>query len=219
MKTVGVMGGAMEPDTCRERFVRRFFSLVAIAALMLSASEGLADDYAEARNVMQQATDRLMERLRAEDEKYRQDEVRLYALIRDVVLPVIDVRLFSRYALGEHWKNSSETQKQRFVQGFQSMLIKSYGKQLLLLSGIEVTSDPPASTKKKYQIVRTRAMLKGNSTPLSIDYLMMNREGWKIVDIIIDSTSMIKQFRGSFGQEIKETGFEALLARLDKFDS
>ncbi len=199
-----------------------FFASVAVVAfLIFTADEGRADGYAEARSAMQQVTDRLLARLHAEEEKYQGDEARLYKMIEDVVLPVIDVRLFSRYALGEYWKSASEPQKQRFIGGFQSMLVKSYGKQLLLLSDIEieVVPDPSLSAGKKYQIVRTKAMLKGNSTPLSVDYLMMDRGGWKVFDIIIDGTSMIKQFRGSFAQEIKETGFEALLARLDGFDS
>lgn len=209
----------MRLDDFHKRPVQRLFMPVVAAALMTSAAETRADDYAEARGVMQQVTDRLLERLRTEDKKYEQDEAHLYEVIENVVLPVVDVRLFSRYALGGHWKSASEPQKLRFIEGFQSMLMKSYGKQLLLLSDIEIVPDPSFSAGKKYQVVRTRAILKGNNAPLSVDYLMMNRGEWKVFDIIIDSTSMIKQFRGSFDQEIKETGFEALLVRLDKFDS
>ncbi len=190
-------------------------------AVVLLPGVGQADDNAAARAVMQQTTERLLERLHAEDKLYHEDEQRLYAMLEEVVLPVVDMRLISRLALGGHWKAASESQQQRFVENFRSMLMKSYGKTLLLLSDVKIEYETPAPGKpqKKYQIVRTKMITSDNKPPLGISYSLIDREGWKVFDIIIDGTSIAKQFRSGFDQEIRETGFDALLDRLSKFDA
>ncbi len=194
------------------------------AAAALSAwvgPAGAGDDYAAARAVMQQTTERLLKRLHAEADVYHTDEQRLYRMLEEVVVPAVDMRLISRLVLGAHWDAADALQQQRFVKVFQSMLMKSYGKTLLLMSDIRVEYEPPLSgePRKKYQVVRTKVMASSNKPPLSISYSLVDREGWKIFDIIIDGASIARQFRVGFDREIREVGFEALLGRLGKFGS
>ncbi len=190
-------------------------------AVVLLPGVAQADDNAAARAVMQQTTERLLERLHAEDELYHEDEQRLYAMLEEVVLPVVDMLQFSKLVLGKHWKAADESQQQRFVENFQSMLMRSYGKTLLLLPDIKIEYETPVPGKpqNKYQIVRTKMLTSDNKPPVGISYALADREGWKVFDINIDGTSLVKQFRGSFDQEIRETGVDALLDRLSKFDA
>ena len=196
--------------------------LVAAAALSVALPTWgeQSDDYAAARAVMQQTTERLLERLRVEAKAYAEDEERLYAVIEEIVLPAVDMQRISRLVLGKHWKTANPSQQQRFVAGFQSMLMKSYGRTLLMLPGMRIEYETvPGASNKKYQVVRSRVITSDNKPPVSIDYALAAREGWKVFDIIVNGTSMARQFRDGFDQEIRETGFEALLERIGKFNS
>ena len=195
---------------------------VVVLSVALPVWAGYLEDHAAAQAVMQQTTERLFARLSAEAKVYAEDERRLHAMLEEVVLPAVDMQLFSRLALGANWKGASNPQKQRFVKGIQSMLLKSYGKTLLLLLPdvqIEHMSPSPDAPRGKYQLVRTKVVTSENKPPVSIDYTLINREGWKVFDIIVNGTSLARQFRAGFDQEIREVGLEALIERLDKFDS
>ena len=193
---------------------------VLITAVMLSAGVVCADGHAAARLVMQQAIDRLTQRLDAEAEMYAEDEQRLYLMLEEEVLPVVDMHLIGRLVLGRHWKTAGEAQKKDFIRYFRSMLMKSYGKTLLLLDDFKVEYEPPLpdDMNKKYQIVRTKVVTSSNRPPLSINYSLIEREGWKMFDIIIDGTSIARQFRTGFDREIREVGLDALIARLSQFN-
>ncbi len=191
-----------------------------VFAVVLPVCVAQADDAVAARSAMQQVTEQLLARLHTELKTYLEDEKRLYAMLEEVVLPTVDMPLLSRLVLGNHWKTASEFQKRHFVEKFQTMLIRSYGKTLLLLPDIRIEYEPlaPDEPSKKYQVVRTKVIASDNRAPLSISYSLINREGWKVFDIIIDGSSIARQFRNGFDQEIRETGFDALVARLSQFD-
>ena len=210
--------------------MRKLSKLAAvIIALPLTFNTAPADDqpidpavaYAEAQAVMQRTTRQLLNHLREHIKDYSENEELLYMMLRETVLPVVDTRLISRLVLGTHWKTASKSQQERFAASFQAALIRNYGKALLLLPDIRIEYIPAAPgerPRKKYQVVRTKVMTSTNQAPLSINYSMINRQGWKVFDIIIDGTSIAKQFRDGFDQEIRETGFEALLMRLENAD-
>ena len=198
---------------------------VLMVAMLLPLCVAQADDnvadYIAAQAVMQRATQQLLDRLKTHFKTYAEDEQRFYRMLEEVVLPVIDMRLISRLVLGAHWKTVNDLQKERFVKNFQMVLMKSYGKTLLLLPDIHIEYMPsPAreenQSRKKHQIVNTKIMTSDNKPPLSVNYALKNREGWKVFDIIIDGTSIVRQFRDGFDQEIREVGFNALLERLGK---
>ena len=193
-------------------------ALVAVASLAtgasLAAGVARADDAAAAQAVMERTTGRLLEQLHTNAKVYQEDKQRLYAMLEEVVLPVVNVRLISRLTLGPHWKTAGEDQREKFVRFFPAMLMKTYG-DLLLLSRVKILYEPrkPVITGKKYQIVKTRVLTDDGQTPLSMDYSLIDRgEGWQVFD-------MVGSLRSGFDKEIQETGFEALLERLSKFDS
>jgi phospholipid transport system substrate-binding protein len=58
-------------------------------------------------------------------------------------------------------------------------------------------------------------VIKGE--PTHVDYVMrQQRDGWKIVDIIIDGVSTVENYRSSFSKVIAQEGFDALISKLSK---
>lgn len=205
-------------NSSRKNLYRNFCAL--LAGISLLAGAGQADEAEAARKVMKQTTDALLMRLNSEFDVYAEDSQKMYAMLEEVVLPVVDMETFSRLTLGKHWQALDESRKKDFMTGFQAMLVRTYGKKLLLSADIknlkiEYIPGEGSGSGKKYQIVGTRVISGSGAVPLSVSYALVNRGTWKVFDIIVDGTSMVKQLRAAYEVEIQEHGFDALLERLE----
>ena len=50
----------------------------------------------------------------------------LSLLVDEILLPHTDFERMSRLAMGKYWKQSSDSQRQQFVQEFKELLIRTY---------------------------------------------------------------------------------------------
>ena len=189
-----------------------------VAAIALAAGTVQAGEENPALQLMQRTTDELLRLLNEESDRYSDDIQHLDKIIEKVILPVVDMQTFSRLVLGKHWQSYSDSERSDFVESFQSMLIRTYGKRLLTTDvanlKVEYDSKQKHDPGKRYQIVKSRIILGGGEAPLDISYSLIDRDGWKVFDIIIDGTSLARQLRGAYAAEIQEDGPDALLARL-----
>ncbi len=63
--------------------------------------------------------------------------------------------------------------------------------------------------------VPTRVVVKGE--PTEITYAMRReKDGWRIVDIVIDGVSTVANYRSSFNRVIAKDGVEGLITRLER---
>jgi phospholipid transport system substrate-binding protein len=63
-------------------------------------------------------------------------------------------------------------------------------------------------------LIKTEVLQPG-APPLPIDY-MLEKDGnsWKVFDIIIEGVSLVTNYRGQFGNEIKQNGMASLISKL-----
>ena len=135
----------------------------------------------------------------------------LYELLGPSFLSVMDMEITAKLVLDKsRWDTLTEEQRNDFLKYFLSMLIETFGKKLLNYSNLEITEQ---ISKEKYTMVSSTVKL--NATEYNMVFSIIPKEnGWKLFDLIINGTSIIKQLKYSYGIEIKEKGFQALLERL-----
>ena len=186
--------------------------------LWLLAQPVAAQVYQEAQTVLSGLLDSVVFEVKNNKPLYVDDNDKLYELIEQRILIAVDVELFSKLVLGKHWQAATEAQRRAFASAFHGMLMRSYGKSLILLSNVEKIDylrPEKIDDSARYQVVATKIFFSGGQTPVSISYAMLKQEQqWKIFDLIIDGLSLAKQFRQNFNIEIKETSLDALIQRL-----
>ena len=97
------------------------------------------------------------------------------------------------------------------------MLIRIYAKAMLDFGHARVKVLPDHDKQKgKYHTVQTELDIGSGKTPLQVAYVFRNNKQneWKVFDLSVDGLSLVKNFRTSFNQEIKETSLDALIMRL-----
>ena len=191
-------------------------ALVLAAGLALAAP--VCADTGAAKEVVDGLVQELLTEVKANKTLYQKNDDALFQLIRRRILPAVDTATLSRLVLGAHWKGLGDGQRQQFTAAMESLLIRSYGKSLTLLTEVDRIRfrAPQKAGGGKYVLVASDVTFEANEPPLSINYMMHDRNGrWQVFDLVIDGLSLVKQFRRSFDREIREDGFDSLLRRLN----
>lgn len=194
-------------------------ALALVAGLALSAPPvcAAAADGA-AKEVVDGLVQELLAEVKANKTLYQSNDEALFQLIRRRILPAVDTATLSRLVLGKHWKGLGDDQRRHFTAAMESLLIRSYGKSLTLLTEVDRIRfrAPQKAGGGKYVLVASDVTFEANEPPLSIHYMMHDKNGrWQVFDLVIDGLSLVKQFRQSFDREIREDGFDSLLKRLN----
>lgn len=79
-----------------------------------------------AQAVIHQATERMYAALQHECQARTLRPESLFLLVDEILLPHADFERMSRWVMGKYWKQSSEHQRQQFVQEFKKLLIRTY---------------------------------------------------------------------------------------------
>lgn len=180
------------------------------------------DDYNRAHEVVSGMTGALLDNIDKNIDVYKRDSDELFALVESIIVPAVDLEKMSKVVLARHIKNMSARQQLDFQLAFKSMLIQSYSKTLLLLTGIRIGFLSPEAPPEnnKYQIIKTEIITADGKPPVRVDYVVFSedRERWLILDLIVDGLSLLKQFREAYSSEIDEHGVDALIERLQGID-
>lgn len=196
---------------------RRAILFVVAWICALWSTSATANNFTEAQSKVRSVIETFLGDIKNIKRLYEEDKAQYYRFVKDITLPVIATDLSARVILGSHWKAATADQRKKFISGLDDMLIRTYGKALIVLDEVKLEYLPaPEDTDlaKKVQTVVT-TVTTGDGSKVKVGYVMIKvGNDWKLFDLIIDSLSMVKQLRGSFEAEIKETGLDALITRL-----
>ncbi|HVY27736.1 MAG TPA: ABC transporter substrate-binding protein [Polyangiaceae bacterium] len=131
---------------------------------------------------------------------------------------VLDYRILAEAALGEHWADRTDAERQEFTQLLSKLVRNSYRKNLKKTLGYDVTYKGTEKGKDG-DVVRTVATSTKDAReePLSIDYVVRAESaGQRIVDVVTEGSSMVMNYRSSFNRIMKKGGFPEVLKRMRK---
>ena len=192
------------------------FILGLILTVLISSSVSAIDQRAP-EQIVEETSAVVLKTLNEGKERLREDPTLINDLINETIIPIVDLDSMGKLILGKYWKKASEEQRTRFVSEFKDMLIRTYAKSLVDYGHAKVTVLPDRNKKEsKYHTVQTELDIGSGKAPLQVAYVFRNNKDkeWKVFDLAVDGLSLVKNFRTSFSQEIKETSLDELIARL-----
>ena len=171
-----------------------------------------------AEEVVMSTADAVLARLTTEREALDADPGKIYGLVNEIVIPHFDFVSMSKWVLGKkNWRGASKGQRDKFVEEFRTLLIRTYAKALLEYSDEKIVYLPVEKNPDSNLVVVKTKINQSGSTAVPIDYRMHVSGGeWKVVDIVVDGVSLILTYRGSFASEIKKNGLDALISKLSQ---
>ncbi len=174
-----------------------------------------AEEEHPAMKLVKDTTAEIKQKIKEKDSEINKDQEVLYDLVNKVVLPHFDFRKMSSWVLGKNWRKANEEQKDKFTVQFSRLLVRTYSKALHDNIDQQIDFLPIRGKPQNDEVViRTEIPQKGGF-PIPIDYKMhLVNNQWKVFDVVIDSISLVANYRTSFSDEVKQTSIDSLIAKL-----
>lgn len=144
---------------------------------------------------------------------------RIHGIIRQNLLPKVDVNAMSRSVLGRRiWNSASGSQRSRFKNEFVSLVINTYSSALRQYTNEKVKVYPLRgdAANRSRVLVRSKIIRK-NGPSIPLNYRLVRRgSGWRIYDMSVEGVSMVQSFRSQFAGELSRGSLEQLIQRLSQ---
>ena len=192
-------------------------SLVRSGLLFLCLSVSLTGQAASGpQELVKETTDQTLSRLQRDREALQKNPDGIYDLVKEIITPHFDFVRISAWVLGKYWRTASKEQKLRFITAFRTVLIQTYGVVLLDYTDQQVRYLPLRDDLASGDVTVRTEVVQANGKTVSINYqLYLNKGEWKVYDISVEGVSLVTNFRTSFATEIKQTGLDTLIERLE----
>ena len=127
----------------------------------------------------------------------------------------IDSNWISRFVLGSHYNNSSDTQKERFRDLYRQFRINTYGPKFKNYQGTNfIVKD--VSKQNRFYLVKTDFITKKSDPAIAIDFrVRKSGDKFVVLDFIAEGISLIETQRSEFGSAISKSGMDKFLEDLE----
>ena len=168
--------------------------------------------------VLQSMTSTLEEIVR-QDPDIIYDQQRLRDIAHEVVLPHVDMRTLSRWVLGKNWRKATPEQRDAFVTEFQELLLGTYLQQVKTYDGEVAHFLPLRGGQKEGRAVVNAEIDQPNGPVIHVIFRMHQvKTEWLIFDVSVEGISLVATHRSGFNSEIRKSGLDELIARLQKMN-
>lgn len=148
---------------------------------------------------------------------YQADNEKLYAMVKELVEKNLDTQRIGRLVLGKHWRKANEDQRQRFLDAFRNLMMKTYATAIFEYEGQPISYRPLKMKDGAKDVVVRTDIDTGQGRKVAVNYSMGLDDGtWKIFDVNVAGVSLVTSYRASYTREVKRRGIDGLIAALEK---
>lgn len=191
----------------------RTIKALSLSALLASAPPAfatLAPDVL-ARN----ATNEVVRIVKQDDDIKSGRSSKVYALVETKILPHFNFERMTKLAVARNWQNASPEQRQRLVDEFRTLLVRTYAASISSVAEYDIDFKPLRASSNDTDVMINSEVSKPGAPPITIDYRMEKvDDGWKVYDVLIDNVSLVTVYRNSFNSEVRKGGIDGLIQAL-----
>jgi phospholipid transport system substrate-binding protein len=183
-----------------------------LAALLLLAGGSFAQAQQRPDELVKATTEEVLSVI-----KKTKDRAMLRKVAEQKVVPYFDFKEMTRLAVGRPWREATPEQQKQLEDSFRSLLVNTYTGALTRTVAADKTVEvKPLQAAANDKDVTVRSFVKGGgSQPLEIDYRMVNGgQGWKVIDVVVESVSLVTTYRSTFAQQVQQGGIDGLIKSL-----
>jgi len=196
------------------------FKRLVIAALLvvMATMANAAVDKTNPYSVMNEAANKTFTRLKNEQPKIKQDPNYLRQVVRDELLPYVQIKYAGALVLGRYYQQATPAQREAYFAAFSDYLQQAYGQALALYNGQSYQVQPEQSYADKDIIAIRVTITDPNGRPpvrLDFQWRKNSRTGeWQAYDMIAEGVSMISTKQNEWADILRQKGIDGLTARL-----
>ncbi|ACL71832.1 toluene tolerance family protein [Thioalkalivibrio sulfidiphilus HL-EbGr7] len=196
------------------------YPVVLLLALALGWTSTLWASPGDPAREVGESANRVLEMLRENSERLKNDETFVFSLVEQEILPSVDFQGMSRLILARHWRTASPEQRERFVEAFTNTMVRAYAGQLAEHADKRIIVNERRSRVDGERATVATEIVVGQGRPnVPVTYsLRIVDDRWKAYDLTVEGLSLVTNFRTNFNNEIERGGLENLIQRLEQGD-
>ena len=188
----------------------------------LSANEFIDDqDLRDPYNFIDSNAQKMVFVLTKNSELFETDRERYEQKIKDIFEPMIDFRRVAASVMGKkYYLLATKEQRAQFVEIFKDSLLDTYAETLAQWGDSTISTQfQDDFSYKELKTVEVKQTLDTGSSKYPISYkLKKDKEGWKIINIIINGVNLGLTFRNQF-QALAISNNEKIESTIDNWVS
>jgi len=132
--------------------------------------------------------------------------------LSDAVRGVFDPEELARRTLATHWKSFNQGEQVRFTDAFVKLLERTYLRRIETYTNAQVVYVSESPLGNNQAEVSTK-IIAAQEVP--IVYRLINKNGWKVYDVVIEGVSLVQNYRNQFNQILVSQSPAQLISRIE----
>lgn len=198
---------------------KKWFSVMAFAVTALFVTQTVRAETSP-YVLMQQASDKLFADIKNNQAKIKKDPNYLRTIVRNDLLPYVQVNYAGSLVLGSHFKSTTPEQREKFFKAFSDFIEQAYAQVLTAYTdqNIQIESAKEVGDKNLVSI-RVNIMQNGGQAPIKLDFKWRKNSKtgeWQAYDMVAEGVSMVVTKQNEWSGILRQQGIEALTAQIQK---
>ncbi|CNI50644.1 MULTISPECIES: phospholipid-binding protein MlaC [Yersinia] len=194
------------------------FKRLLMIALLVVAPLANAVDQTNPYRLMDEAAQRTFTRLKTEQPKIKQNPDYLRTIVREELLPFVQIKYAGALVLGSYYKGATPAQREAYFNAFSQYLEQAYGQALALYHGqtYDVAPDQPLGDANIVAI-RVTIFDPNGRPPVRLDFQWRKNSqtgAWQAYDMIAEGVSMISTKQNEWASILRQKGVDGLTQQL-----
>ncbi|MEC5319964.1 phospholipid-binding protein MlaC [Brenneria populi subsp. brevivirga] len=192
--------------------------LLMVALLVVAPLAGAADQTNPYR-LMNEAAEKTFTRLKTEQPRIRQNPDYLRNVVREELLPYVQIKYAGALVLGRYYKDATPAQRDAYFKAFEAYLEQAYGQALALYHGqtYQIAPEQPLGDAGIIAI-RVTILDNGGRPPVRLDFQWRKNTqsgNWQAYDMIAEGVSMITTKQNEWATTLRQKGVDGLTQQLE----
>ena len=178
---------------------KKWFSVMAFAVTALFVTQTVRAETSP-YVLMQQASDKLFADIKNNQAKIKKDPNYLRTIVRNDLLPYVQVNYAGSLVLGSHFKSTTPEQREKFFKAFSDFIEQAYAQVLTAYTDQNI-------------------MQNGGQAPIKLDFKWRKNSKtgeWQAYDMVAEGVSMVVTKQNEWSGILRQQGIDALTAQIQK---
>ena len=199
--------------------LKKWFSVMAFAVTALFVTQTVRAETSP-YVLMQQASDKLFADIKNNQAKIKQDPNYLRTIVRNDLLPYVQVNYAGSLVLGSHFKSTTPEQREKFFKAFSDFIEQAYAQVLTAYTDQNIQIEPAKEVGDKNLVsIRVNIMQNGGQAPIKLDFKWRKNSKtgeWQAYDMVAEGVSMVVTKQNEWSGILRQQGIDALTAQIQK---
>lgn len=190
----------------------------AMFVLALSTMWGVAHAQAvTADQFVKNYTEDLLETVAKNRQALANDPRKVAELVDSKILPSVNLQRMTALVVGRYWRQATPEQKERLVEEFKGLLIRTYSGAISQVKDLKIEVKPLRAAPDETDVIVKSIIVRPKGEPIQLDYrLEKSGDTWKIFDVNVAGLWLVETYRTQFAGEIGKSGIDGLIASLSE---